>query len=370
MPVFLFIFSILIIPIVSNLGTSIQVQDRISFNSVNSINITINITNNDQLALQASSGNGSSINPYIIENIVINSCQPNINGVSIQNTNKYFVLRNITISHCSTGFLFFKVTFGTILNCTAIENNYGFELLFSSNNNMLINDTAINSYYDGFDIFSSSNNNILTNDLSTNNNYGFYFLPSCNNTILTNDTATNNNAGFYIDTSTNTILTNNSATSNLYDGFYLSSSNDNVIINNTATNNDYGFELSSSTSNVLKFNTGQYNRIYDYLSIDSTNTLLIYNTFSNSVSTTISYSPPPASISSLFDLTNILNILELIVIIITIFLEILIFMYFRRKLTNRSTNTNISSKDDDAFHAFSQDQSAQTSQNIVKNCKN
>lgn len=61
-----------------------------------------NITNNAELTALATSGDGISGNPYIIENLIINNCTGQT-GIFIQNTNKYFILRNITVSGCYTG---------------------------------------------------------------------------------------------------------------------------------------------------------------------------------------------------------------------------------------------------------------------------
>lgn len=71
----------------------------------------INITKNAELATMAITGDGSNTNPYIIENFLINSCKKNESGINVQNTNKYFVLRNINVSNCTAGFSFTNVTF-------------------------------------------------------------------------------------------------------------------------------------------------------------------------------------------------------------------------------------------------------------------
>ena len=208
--VFFLVLSLFIIaPIVtiSELENPVQTQTITSFNTSHALTVPINITNNAQLASQAPSGNGSSINPYIIENYVISNCAFGVTGVSIQNTDKYFILRNIRVSNCSIGFSFYNVTFGEIMNSSATTNTgTGFYLGFSTNN-LLINNTATNTN-DGFFLISSSNNT-LTHNTDINNEYVFYIYTSPNGTLSNNIGQSNHIYDYYAVDSHGTVLSNN-----------------------------------------------------------------------------------------------------------------------------------------------------------------
>ena len=90
------------ISVIANSGSQIQTQDLGLAYSTIAISSPINITSNSLLAAKASSGDGSSGNPYIIANVTISSCSLNSIGVNIQNTTDHFILRNITVSHCNS----------------------------------------------------------------------------------------------------------------------------------------------------------------------------------------------------------------------------------------------------------------------------
>ena len=301
-----------------------KTQMKEVFSSVNFGNTPIAITSNAQLAAQATSGDGSSDNPYILENYSISNCGPNINGVSIENTNKYFILRNISVSHCQNGFFFLHVTHGSIDNSFAANNVSGF-VLSSSSYNSLTENTAINEGY-GFRLVNSSNNvlngnivtnsaygfrleylsshNVLTKNIATDNNEGFLLSYSSYNSLtdnaatnnkftgfdleyssinaLTRNTATNNNnGGFLLYFSSYNALTQNAATNNNYSGFDLGHASDNALTGNIAEKNAYnGFLLEiSSTKNILRYNIGIENHLYDYIADHSPNNILFYNRF-------------------------------------------------------------------------------------------
>ena len=362
---FLFSFSAFSISIGMENANSAHYTDKLSVVSNNSLHNPINITGNTELATMSTSGNGSVTNPYIIENIVINNCATSGTGVNIRNTDKYFVLRNISVSNCSIGFSFSNVTFSSITNSYATYNSVGF-LLNISSNDVLMNNIAANNG-DGFELFSSFNNTITDNLALSNQEYGYggsgfglnsssdnilannnasgntlngFFLGSSpNNTLinntgtynyfgfnlenfspnstLKNNTATNNAVGFKIGTN-NTLLVNNIAINNSGQGFYIFLSFNNRIISNIAIDNYFGFDLEFSSVNLLKNNIGNYNTHGDYSETNSYFNILINNKFifinnelTNSFSTT------------LFSYDNIIGVIILIIIY-----SILFYIYF------------------------------------------
>lgn len=266
---YLFIFNNLTLIMISHPSNSIQISESLALIDTNSVNNSIIINGDTQLAALASLGNGSSINPYIIENYSISNCALGVDGIKIQNTNKYFVLRNITIFHCFNGFYFSNVIFGSIINSFAFNNSNYDIYLDTSFNNTLVNNTTTNGY---FELISSSNNTLV------------------NNTAV--GTIKVNTNGFAVGS-----------------GFSLINSSYNVLINNTATGGGSSeFSLINSSNNILKNNTGQYNGIYDYIVSASNKTSLINNTFTKSY--------PTATTSSMlsFSFIEIVGVLALLIL--------------------------------------------------------
>ena len=224
------------------------------------------------------SGNGSSNNPYIIQDYFINGTTGV--GVNISNTRVYFVIRNVWVNRTmgafpnGMGFQLTNVTSGVLTNNTASQNtNYGF-YLYNSSLNQLANNSAMNNTNYGFYLQSSSTNTLASNSASNNTIYGFYLQSSSTNT-LTSNSASGNIYGFLLVSASSNVLTSNSASNNSNYGFYLSGSNSNVLTNNSASNNsNYGFYLVSSGSNVLTTNNASNNSNSGfYFDVSSSNVL-------------------------------------------------------------------------------------------------
>ena len=62
------------------------------------------ITKNEDFDLFKSQGNGSVEAPYIVEDYVIDGSGLGAPGISISNTNVYFILRNCTVRNTDAGF--------------------------------------------------------------------------------------------------------------------------------------------------------------------------------------------------------------------------------------------------------------------------
>ena len=206
-------------------------------------------------------GDGTYNNPYIIENYEIVASVGH--GIHIQNTDIYFIIRNVRVSNGLLnnyfGFYFESVTHGKLENNTAKNNIYGF-LLKDSYNNSLEGNTAIDNI-NGI-IINSSNFNTLTFNNIMNNRHGLSLDSSYNNALMSNEIKDNTYLGIYLGSSNNNIIINNTATGNL-NGFSLSYSNNNILTNNTANNNDqHGFHLWYSNNNTLTYNIANQNFKY------------------------------------------------------------------------------------------------------------
>ncbi len=136
-----------------------NIKDNDEKPKISANNDTIFVDGNNMFANNASSegwiGNGTYVNPYIIENYEINASIRH--GIEIRNTDVYFIIRNVTVidgrSNYNHGFYFNNVTNGELINNTSNNNIAGF-LLRNSNNNTFTGNLATNSLH-GFRIWYS-----------------------------------------------------------------------------------------------------------------------------------------------------------------------------------------------------------------------
>lgn len=159
----------------------IQINSNSDFTSVNGI----------------SDGDGSSANPWIIENFYIDrSMYVNTDGgvgrfcIFIQDTSDYFIIRNSHISNYTAiaGIYLFNVSNGIIEN-NLIEDNYdiGIFLQPSNNNIKIINNTIRNHRESGLSILSSSDIVISNNTFESNQYADIASIGSENISLTGND---------------------------------------------------------------------------------------------------------------------------------------------------------------------------------------
>ena len=249
----------------------------------------IRINNNTDFALMATregwKGNGTAMNPYIIENYTINGTGYSY-CIYIGNTTCHFIVRNCYLHHADgiwrwpyysrSGLILYNVQNGSIVNNRAFSNRYYGIILHYSDRNIIINNTA--SYSSRTGIYTShSNMNLIINNTCFNNYFGIRIDYSSRN-LITNNTAFNNTDGIiiYVSHFNNTII-NNTVTGN-YEGISVVYSHHNTVINNTASENTRGFYVYSSTYNTLINNTAISNNTFGFYVYSSTYNTLINNT--------------------------------------------------------------------------------------------
>lgn len=223
----------------------------------------ITINNNLDFEIYKTKGNGSAINPFIIEYYFINASEPNGNGIFIKNTNAYFILRNCIIIGSSSrtcGIYLENVTNGEIMNNTVRDHFFGI-YLFKSTRNTVYNNTANNNHlnYDGYT--------------------GIYLSSSNYNTFINNTINASNQCHLY----RQLISISSVPPLILYNGIYLYSSNYNIFTHNIVSyHNNYGIYLLASNNNTFNYNTANYNGQGILLNFANNNTL-INNSFINSI---------------------------------------------------------------------------------------
>ncbi len=155
-----------------------------TYNPENPILIINNTAFNSTAYNKSWQGNGTKINPYIINNLNITSSSSN-NLIDIQDTNVYF---EISDCYLSTGF-----------NAIALNNVSNGWI----SNNIITNCTgpAISP--------QQCNDTIFCDNYLFKNSYSGFHLQYCENTTILNNTLTNGSTAIQVSDSRNTTINNN-----------------------------------------------------------------------------------------------------------------------------------------------------------------
>jgi parallel beta-helix repeat protein len=185
----------------------------------------ISIQSDDQFtsANGVTGGSGTQSDPYIIQSWSIDASSASSgNGIEIQNTTAYFIVRNCLVENggiqgfSNVGIFLENVVNGIIENNTCGNNWTGINLFESSNNTISgntcesnsvgisLSGSSINTISGntcesngwGIGLYSSSNYNTLTNNICSNNGYGIYLSSSNNNTLIGNNLLNNVTSSF------------------------------------------------------------------------------------------------------------------------------------------------------------------------------
>ncbi|MEW5760591.1 MAG: right-handed parallel beta-helix repeat-containing protein, partial [Candidatus Thermoplasmatota archaeon] len=202
--------------------------------------ISINGNGSFTNANGVTSGTGTQSDPYIIENWDIDAT--NNDGIFIQNTDSYFIIRNCYIHDGKNNWWFgiglYNVTNGKIDNVTLKNNFVGIYFEISNNNQINCSVIYLNTW--GVYLYKSPNNQI-TNTTSYNNTYdGFTLVYSSDNEMINITAYNNSQCGIQLALSSNTQINNSSIYNNVY-GMYLASAANSFMRFNTLDNNRYNF---------------------------------------------------------------------------------------------------------------------------------
>ncbi len=245
-------------------------------------------------------GLGTEEEPYIVENYTILATVGK--GISIEDTTKYFVIRNCYVDVGSCGIYLSSNAEGTayvennkcvenirgilvdnspgakIINnyCENATNGVGIQVS-SSPNTSLINNTCINNYWTGIYLATSSGATVTNNTCI--NHYDGICLATSSGATITDNTCINNNFGIRLGLSDGVSITNNTCNSNI-DGINLSSSDGVSITNNTCNSNIDGIYLTSSFGASITDNICNNNG-YGIFLISSPNSTLTQNICKN-----------------------------------------------------------------------------------------
>ncbi|MCK5037721.1 MAG: right-handed parallel beta-helix repeat-containing protein, partial [Thermoplasmata archaeon] len=236
-------------------------------------------------------GNGTVVEPWIIENWDINGTGFG-NCLYIGNTTDYFEVRNCYLHDASgvpswrpwlsdSSIILNNADNGRIENNTIASNDdEGISFEGTSKYNYVIDNTIINNDF-GITLWSGNNNTIQNNNISNNIYDGLDFYSS-HDTIIDNNTIHSNRFGIDLRWSDRNIITNNSISGNSLNSMYLYDTHNNYIYGNHLSNNAEGVYLQSSENNNFTNNdfsgegiyiTGYSIEYWNSHSIDTSNTV-------------------------------------------------------------------------------------------------
>ncbi|MHA1520274.1 MAG: right-handed parallel beta-helix repeat-containing protein [Promethearchaeota archaeon] len=241
----------------------------------------IEIDGNTELGEFCTVGEGTEIDPFIIENFEIDASTAH--GIYIQNTDAHLIIRNCSVvdgqSIGEYSGIFLRVCENVIIsNNELIDNYHGIYLAYGCYYNNISNNTATNNEY-GIDLYQFSYSSILDNTVA-NNQHGISLVNSYNTTISGNYCSNNNYWGIMSDSDQNITISDNIIAESEY-GIRMNSCTYNTISGNDCSMSGlYGIFLNSMSSYNNVFDnycsTNYYNGIYlsegcDYNTIKSNN---------------------------------------------------------------------------------------------------
>lgn len=213
-------------------------------------------------------------------------------GIDIRNTNRFLIIRRVTIINSGTTgtfpiYLDSGISLSSVKNVKITEcdvnNNHGGITLINSNYNIISDNIISNNGYKGILPTNSSHNIISGNTVSSSGFVGIELnYHSFNNTISDN-TVSNNAIGIDSrDSSNYNTISGNTVSNNGIGIRMLRSFNDTISGNNASYNNDYGIKTTDSNNNIIKDNYASHNGLYGiYLESDSDNNEVYQNIVCN-----------------------------------------------------------------------------------------
>ncbi len=210
--------------------------------------VFINIASDQDFINYSFSGSGTTLDPYLIENYVIDSFDYGV-GIHVEDTTKHFVIRN-----CSIKALWTCIFVRDVADNTVTITNNSFNTIYSH---------QLSSR--GLDLrrtngASITNNLCLYESVSHLDEYGDFgiYLEYTNNTLVENNICLNqSDSGIFSIGSENNTFSNNSCSFNFW-GLMIVDARNALIEKNVITNNIQGFEIIYADA-VIKKNSFGYN---------------------------------------------------------------------------------------------------------------
>ena len=223
-------------------------------------------------------GEGTSFDPYIIQNIEIDSGGLR-SCILIENSDVYFIIKNVTV-HNSTRY--YGIRLNNVSNSQLIDNrvyNNGYGIYLKGNNNIISRNWINQNHLVG--IWFDGNNTVISENIVYSNNNGI-ILNNSNNNFISENTITGDSGGIALNINSN----NNNISENIIThtsiGLYISDSNNSTILGNSFDDNAIGISLSGNNSNISENIIENSNWHGIGISTHSNKNLIYLNCFNNS----------------------------------------------------------------------------------------
>ncbi len=228
-------------------------------------------------------GDGTEMQPYILEDLVIDT--NNLIGISVKGTTKHFIIQNCTISSSGTGISLINLLNGTatIHNNSLINNDdYGI-YLDNASSSLISQNYCNNSFYGGIHVQYSNSCEILSNFCEEMYWEGITALFTDGNTIIGDNICRNCSTGILVFYSSEVSISNNTNYYNRHDGIEIWRSTNSTLYGNNCSFSSTGIRFTESNQSLINYNYLTQNHCGLYLSIGSYSNIihhnhLVYNT--------------------------------------------------------------------------------------------
>ncbi|NHJ88056.1 MAG: hypothetical protein FK734_21505 [Asgard group archaeon] len=261
--------------------------------------LMIEITNDYDFTNYDFPGQGTKVDPYIIENYTI--LTSNNYAIHICNTSKFFVIQNCYLKAQTNGLFIENIANGTAriyhnecynnIKCginiiesynILLKNNYcsgnKYGILLNSTANSIIEDNCCLNNVFGITLDNSFNNTIA-NNLCYNNKDGINIKTSLYNNLTKNNCFYCSQTGIFLDSSQNDFIDNNQIQNNRGYGIFIENSLNSIFIKNEFYNNTIDIYLVNSLSITIN-NSSFNNNFRSYcVSILHTNDIILTNNY-------------------------------------------------------------------------------------------
>ncbi len=206
------------------------------------------------------SGEGTSGNPYMIENVSINGGNAG-SCIEIANSIVYFVVKNCSLTNSNlgsypnynAGIKLVNVENGQLIDNDCSNNNGAGIFLYDDCDYNFITGNTVNDndipYRGGIFFDQDCDNNVIIGNTIQGSYYGICINNYCDNTIVSDNTVNNNNYGMELSGSCyDSTISGNNAGYNMYHGISISNycHRTDVIGNNASENGRHGISLRDS----------------------------------------------------------------------------------------------------------------------------
>ncbi|NHJ12678.1 MAG: hypothetical protein EAX95_03340 [Candidatus Thorarchaeota archaeon] len=240
----------------------------------------------DTALLEGWEGNGSLAEPFIIENLDIDSGGTATPCIHIANTQLHFIIRNCNLQNATGGYgsgvRLQSVTNGEISSNLCSNNRFGILTSDSSANCTLINNTCVFNSVSGIQLDTSFAQLVQDNDCS---NCGEGILANYGNGhTIRNNTFVSNLHGIALQSSSSNLVADNTVSNNQH-GIYVyeplfqhtfAQPQFNTIVNNTCSGNEKGIRMEMASNNIVINNT--FNNFIG-ISIAGLSNVVLWNVF-------------------------------------------------------------------------------------------